>query len=105
MLNPYIDFARDTTSKSDAFWYRIVWLLGTLQGWVLDRCIKQPVWRSFDGTVHTPRSMTDGHLLNSIRFCERNNEEVQPTYNALRAEAKRRNLTLLKEHRYAKNDR
>lgn len=90
MDHRFIDFDRDTTSASDAFWYRVVWLLGALQAFVLRRCVKQHVWRSFDGQVNTPRSMTDRHLFNAIRYCERGGESSTPVYLAMCSERARR---------------
>jgi hypothetical protein len=86
--------SRSTTSRWDRFWYTVVWGLGSLQQLVLRRCIRQHVWRSFDGVVNTPATMTDRHLVNTIRYCERNMESDRPIYAEMVAERDRRKLTV-----------
>ena len=91
MNDTYKTLIGSATSRWDKFWYTIVWWLGSLQTLVLSYCIKQPVWRSMNGRVHTPATMSRSHLLNSIRYCERNGQ-FDESYAAMLREADRRGL-------------
>ncbi len=73
--------------------YMLVWLLGSLQSFILRFAIREPVWRSFDGTVHTVKTMSDSHLGNAIRMLE-SAGEYPPIYRKMIAERARRRSTL-----------
>ena len=88
--NDRIDFDKDTTSDEDAFWYRALWLLGSIQELIAEHCVQDPVWRSFDGRVTSMRKMSDKHLYNSIRYCARNLETDSVQYRNLVRERTRR---------------
>lgn len=88
-MRSYIDILKDTSSRSDAFWYGIVYVLGRMQERIIRRCIKDPVWRTADGRFCSPRTMTDVHLKNTIRMLERTGETTD-IYPALCAERARR---------------
>ncbi len=53
------------------FWYRVSNLLGYLQQWIFHRVIKEPVWRSSDGTVRLISQLDDDHLVNISRMLAR----------------------------------
>lgn len=90
MKNATLDPKHDTTSAKDAFAYWLIHKLGNVQAFLYEHVIEQPVWRSFDGSVHVPRSMTDRHLFNTVSLIEREGETNKPIYRALRAEYDRR---------------
>ena len=79
------------TSSWDRFWYRFVWLLGSVQILVLRHCVREPVWRSHDGTVRVPRQMSDAHLENAIRYCEATGGAESAIWIALKREHQLRN--------------
>ncbi len=88
------DLIKDVSNPSDAFWYKMLWRLGTLQELILKEKIKQPVWRSSNGTVNTPASMSDKHLYNMVQSCFRQHEEGEPLpleFAAFQEELKKRN--------------
>jgi hypothetical protein len=88
------DHAEDDASPADRFWYQVVWRLGTLQEIIFRERIKEPVWRSYNGTVHTPRTMADGHLYNMVQLCLRRQadgkEPLPLEFPAFQAELQRR---------------
>ena len=79
------------TSRWDRFWFSFIWLLGSVQILVLRHCIREPVWRSHDGTVRVPRQMTSEHLANAIRYCEASGAADSAICAALRREHQLRN--------------
>lgn len=84
--NPTIHLGHDPATPKDAFWYWIVGALGAIQAFIIERLIKEPVWRSFDGRVNTPRTMSDRHLSNTIAMLDRwiaEGEGAPPQYTAL----------------------
>ncbi len=52
---------------------------------------KAPTWRTRDGRVMLISQMENGHLMNTIRYCERNNFKPAKV-GLLRVEARRRGL-------------
>lgn len=89
MTNDTIDLAQHPTSPHDSFWYWIVGKLGDLQDFIIRYKIKEPVWRSFDGRVHVPSTMSNSHLANTIRMIDRLVEDGEPEpaqYPALQKE-------------------
>ncbi len=88
---PFLELAR-AAKGADKFWYVVVWCLGSLQHLVLAYFVRQPVWRSFNGVAYTPVSMSDRHLVNTIRFIERNNARLNPIYPKLLEEQLRRGI-------------
>jgi hypothetical protein len=90
-VNPKLEvLLSGATSRWDRFWYVVAWLLGSLQSVILRRCVREPVWRSHDGTVRVPRQMTDEHLHNAIRYCERHDGTDSAIYAAMKNEQQTR---------------
>ena len=90
MKNATLEPEKHTTSPEDAFWYGIVKKLTDIQAFIMEHMIKEPVWRSFDGTVHVPRTMTDRHLYNTLMMLSREGETGTPIYRAILKEYERR---------------
>ena len=93
------ELVRSAATRWDAFWYSVVWWLGSLQALVLRHCVRQPLWRSSNGVVRTPQMMTSEHLANAILYCQRKDETGEPIYAALVAEAQRRHVDILNQRR------
>lgn len=79
----------------DRFWYTVIWLLSSVQALIFTRCLRQPVWRSFDGSVVTPTTITNAHLRNLVHMLKRealDRDDYSLTELAFIEEAKRRGI-------------
>ncbi len=73
------------------FWYRVSNYLGYLQQLIFLRVIKEPVWRSSDGTVKLISQLDNSHLINIERMLtRRNNSSEEGTYSLISLELHRR---------------
>lgn len=103
MNNETLDLKKHPTSKKDAFWYWLIGMLGKLQAFIIQYQIKEPIWRSFDGRVYVPRTMSDQHLGNTVALIERRfgeGEPMPPQYQALTRELQhRKNLEKIRTER------
>ncbi len=77
-------------STRDKLLYRLVYLLGAIQEWLLRSAIGVSCWRSADGRVLRMVDMSDNHLGHTLRMLERRNETDCFYYPALCAENQRR---------------
>jgi hypothetical protein len=83
---------KDCGSFWDAVWYKVVYLLGTLQTLICDHVIKEPVWRSFNGRVTLIKDMEDRHLTNCIMMLQRNGDRSSPMFGRMLREAYKRGI-------------
>lgn len=100
MTNDTIDLSSHPASRIDAFWYWIIGKLGNFQAFIIEHWIKEPVWRSFDGRVNTPKTMTDRHLANTIDMINRTGETVPCFPALLREQTRRRELASVQADRF-----
>ncbi len=92
-MRRYIDIRKDTTSRWDAFWYAVVYVLGLAQHAIIRFLIRDAVWRSANNRVYSVRTLGDVHLHNIIKMLDRDAAQgvlPPPEYEALVREQKRR---------------
>lgn len=101
------DRAKDDASPADRFWYQVVWRLGTLQEIIFRERIKEPVWRSYNGKVYSPKTMSDDHLHNMVQMCLRRHryerEPLPVEFPAFQAELQRRRADPASGGKHGKN--
>lgn len=76
--NKEIDLEKHPSTLKDAFWYWVVGVLGDVQAIIIERKVREPVWRSFDGRVTTPKMMGDRHLEKTVAMCQRDFADGEP---------------------------
>lgn len=85
------DLIKYAASSRDRRIYEKVWKLGQQQERLLKQ-IDQPVWRSFNGEVHTPNTLDNNYLLNLIKFLQRQRETDSHFFKCAVLEACKRGL-------------
>lgn len=90
MRNATLDPFRDTSNMKDALAYWLVRKLGDVQEFIHEHVISDPVWRSFDGTVHTVSTMTSRHLYNAMQLCMREGQVNNTIFRSMQREYQRR---------------
>lgn len=78
------------SSRWDRACYAVVRTLGLLQLCILRRLVREPCWKSADGTVRRMRDMRSGHIENCRRMLEREGASDSSVYAQLRDEQVRR---------------
>lgn len=80
----------DNMKLRDRVAYRTVHMLGAAQEFILTEFVREPCWRSQDGTVKLLRDLKSDHLLNIERMLQRTDRSDSLKYQQVVKELWRR---------------